>query len=207
MRRTLVLALICLVGGALADMRFPTNFLEIQNLEKALSPKGAKTPKLTKADLDNPDKLEQLANELEKMAGAPSPQTKKREKKRRQLFLKSVLKSVNDKAEMVGDLVKPVGKFLGVDFENRRDSVNTGMGLATMGIGHFLKKGKQARYQRMYAIMEHKYHLNNLYLDSIGHQNTNADYADKVLSRVLNKVVKTRKAVLAKIHASINPMN
>lgn len=207
MRRTLVLALICLVGGALADVRFPTNLIEIQNLEKALSPKGPKTPKLTKADLENPDKLEKLANELEQMAGAPSPMAKKREKSKRKLFLNGVLKAINDKSEMVGNLVKPVAKFVGTDFEDRRDTVNAGMGLATLGIGAFLKKGRNARYQKLYAIMEHKYHLNNLYLDSIGHQNVNADYAQKMLGRVLGKVTKTRKAVLAKIHASINPLN
>ncbi len=121
--------------------------------------------------------------------------------------MEKVLKPINDKTDIIGSLSKPVGKFVGIDYEDRRDTVNAGLGIAMAGLGMYNKKSRASHFQKVYAILEHKYHLNNLYLDSIQKQNINAEYSGKTLHRIFSKVSKTRKAVLEKIHASINPLS
>lgn len=207
MHRTVLATLLCLLGAAAALSKFPTDLNELTEFERLLAPKGATIKKLDAKDLDDPDKLTQLADQLERMAKAPGKKSARRQRNKRQLFLKSAMQSVNAQGHTFGKIVKPVPEFFGVDFNSPRDTINTGLGLGALALGVINKKNREGKFQRMYAILEHKYHLNNLYLDSIHHQNSNAHYASKVLRRVAGKVIKTRKAILGKIHASINPLN
>lgn len=207
MKVTVFLTLFCLLNAAFGSSKFPTNIADIEQLETAILPKSASVHKFDKKDLDDPEKLTKLADELEKLAGGQSPLETKKEKRRRKLFMDKVLKPINDKTEIVGNLAKPIGKFLGVDYDDRRDSVNSGLGLTMAGLGYMNMKNRASAFQRIYGILEHKYHLNNLFLDSIQKQNSNAEYSGKTLHRIFSKVAKTRKAVLAKIHATINPLS
>lgn len=195
-----------LVALVAAETRFPTDINELNLLQQNLMPKKRRSTKLSAKDLEDPSKLTQLAARLEKM-GYESPKKRRNDKKKRKLLLGNLLHNVNDQFEGIGKLTAPVLGFLGVNNNDRKDYVNVGLGGAALGLGLYQKKHREAEFKRIYSILEHKYHLNNLYLDSIGTQNDNAQFVGKVLSRVLSKVVKTRKAVLAKIHASVNPMS
>jgi hypothetical protein len=207
MHKPVVLSFFFLVALSRANTRFPTDINELELLEKSLVPAKRSTPKLSEKDLDDPDKLTDLVAKLEKMGTNPSPKSKRKDKKKRRLFLNSLMSGINNNAEGIGKLLGHATSFVGVDNNTRKDFVNTGLGGLTLGLGLLHKQNREKKYKRIYGILEHKYHLNNLYLDSIGVQNDNALFVDKMLSRVLRKVVKTRSVVLAKIHASVNPMS
>lgn len=206
MQRTVVAILACLLGAA-AAARFPTDISELREFESALHSKGPSVQSFSEKDLEDPDKLTKLAKDLEQLAHAPGPKAARRQRNKRQLFLKRIIENVNGQADKIGRLVKPVPAFLGVDFNNNRDHVNAGYGTAALALGLVNKHRRSVNFNRMHNILEHKFHLNSLFLDSINKQNSNAEYSGKVLKRVARKVVKTRKAILGKIHASINPLN
>lgn len=207
MDRSVVLSFFFLVALSRADTHFPTDPTEISLLEQALHPHGQSPLKLSSKDLDDPNKLSKLAAKLEKMGTQATSKSKRKDKKKRRLFLKKIFGGINSAGASIGKLASPLTSFVGVNSDNQKDYVNAGLGAMTLGLGMLHKKRADKKFNRIHAILEHKFHLNNLYLDSIGVQNDNAQFVDKMLARVVKKVEKTRSAVLAKIHASANPMS
>ena len=205
MSSKIILLLIILISIVHLETKFPTDIDELKWMKGELGSKKKKKATFTKKDLDNPDKLEELLEKIEKIQ-ENGPETPKPKRSKRKLEIKDIFNSLNNEFNRIGTLVEPATKIVGVESSSRKDFVNTGTGVAALLSGLWNNNYRQKRTNNIFSVLENKYHLNNLYLNSIEVQNSNAQISAKMLSRCLRIVTKTRKEILSKIHASINPL-
>ena len=198
--------------GSLCQSNFPTDLNELNALESTINPTTVPSG-ITKDQLDDPNVLKKLSEEVSQYARAQNIQSKKRKfknrdhKKRQLLSFHDATVPFSKNAATLSRLVSPVTKFLGVNYDDLpRDHRSAGLGIGTALMGRYNKFRRGKKYQRMSDIMENKFHLNALYINSIDEQNSLTNFTEKMLERINNKVTKTRASVLAKIHAAINPL-
>ena len=202
----IVVLLIILCSAVHLETKFPTDIDELRWIKNALKSKKKKKATFTKQDLDDPDKLQKLLEKIEKIE-KDGPETPKAKKAKRKLQISQIVTPMNDQFNSIGKLISPFPNFLGVDYNNRKDFVNTGIGATALMTGLWNKRYRENKNKNLLGILENKFHLNNLYLSSIEVQNNNAQLSHKMLMRTLAKVGKTRKELLSKIHGSLNPMD
>ena len=206
MSSKIVLLLFILFSTIHLETKFPTDIDELKWIKGELISKKKKKATFSKQDLENPDKLEQLLQKIEKIQ-QNGPETTKPKRSKRKLGIEQILGPLNDQFNSIGKLISPIPNFAGVDYSTRRDYVNTGTGAVAMLSGLWNNSYRAKKSKNMLSVLTNKYHLNNLYLNSIQIQNTNAQLSEKMLSRCLGRVSKTRREILSKIHANLNPMN
>ena len=189
---------------------FSNELNELDEAESMIGPQKKPEKKLTKMDLQNPEVMGKLEKEIEKQAMSMSNGKNKNKKSRKlqlPVNLKSMLNPPNKLAFTFGNLLKPITEFAGVQSDTSRDVINTGYGLGTAFLGNYNNRHRERKFTNMNAILENKYHLNDLFIKSIQEQNSNNFLSQKMLERIETKVTRTRKTVLAKVHAVINPLS
>ena len=190
----------------LAEAPFPTSMEEINSVENNF---------IIPLKQLNEMNLQQLNSKANSNANLRTGRTlKKNNNNKRKLDLNDIQNTIASITNGIADKFSPIGQFaqipaeqLGVTLNRPIDKTGLGLGMAAFATGLFNSKNLEQQTQDMMKVLENKYHLNNLFLDSIEKQNVDAQFSGTALKRTLKRVTGLRKSILAKIHAVANPLN
>ena len=200
-----LLRLMLLISLTTAMVEFPTSFEEIEKIEHLLNQSTAQIPNNISQNTKNVQnrKMKQLLRELKK---------EQKGKKNRRLdfteqFADVVSKISHNVGSGVGGVGKPVFDLVGGKYSQGVDQDMTGLGLEALGTGYVTYTLERDEIDKMMSVLENKYHLNTLFIESINKQNVDAEFAQKTLKKTVGKVTKMKKFMVHKITEMANPLN
>ena len=206
-----------ILGIAVTESQIPTSLQEIESFERLFEEKsnGDSIPEQKQMEPTESEKFQSLINKIEDSKRTDSRfERMKYKKNKRSLLLAeagdligNTVESVATPFQPIGRMIEPITQLAGVENRDDGDAKALGLGTAAFGLGLLNKMQRDATFEELFKVIENKYHLNNLFLDSIQKQNVQAEFSDKSLRKIVKRVDKLRESLLAKIHSASNPLN